>query len=116
MDLKVGDTVFFGADASGCPVWDLYWRRPVAHSAFRSGVVVKVDSSGFIVSFIPADGVAQRWRCAGRRPVDAGDEWFCLAEEFIRRQHEAERKETAPGGYSPDDSHPQGWGASRPQA
>jgi len=84
MNVQVGEAVIFGADETGSPIWDLFWRRPVKFSGYSTGRVVKVDEQGFIVAFTPADGKEQRWRCAGVMPVGARDEWFFRGEDFLR--------------------------------
>lgn len=72
---KVGDTVYFGADEYGYPLWDMNWRRDAEFAAVASGEVVEADDRTFLLRF-DSDDEAREWTCLQSRPADADEHWF----------------------------------------
>jgi len=73
---KIGDTVSFGADEDGFPLWDMDWH------ADATGEVMDADDDTFIIRFDTED-MAKEWRCLQRAPEDADDAWFRLARPAL---------------------------------
>ena len=72
---KVGDTVYFGADEDGYPLWDMDWRRDADWAADNCGEVVEADGMTYILRF-DSEEMAREWTCLQSRPADADEHWF----------------------------------------
>lgn len=72
---KIGDTVSFGADEEGYPLWDMTWRRDAEWFYNATGEVVEANDDTYILRFDLADGT-QEWTCSQRAPRDADEHWF----------------------------------------
>lgn len=79
---KVGDTVSFGADEEGYPLWDMDWRRDADWHADATGEVIEADDSIFVIRFDTPD-MAKEWSCLQSAPANADDAWFRLARPAL---------------------------------
>lgn len=72
---KVGDSVEFGADADGYPLWDMDWRRQEEWSHNATGEVVEANDDVFVLRF-DTEEETEEWHCLQRAPRDADEHWF----------------------------------------
>ena len=72
---KIGDTVEFGADEEGYPLWDMDWRRDADFFSWNAGEVICADDDTYVLRFDTPEQT-EEWTCMQRTPGDADEHWF----------------------------------------
>lgn len=81
---KVGDTVEFGADEEGYPLWDMDFRRDAEWFFNATGEVVEANDETYLLRVDLSDRT-QEWTCYQRAPRDADEHWFRPARPALAR-------------------------------